>query len=206
MQRILAVTLASLCLGVLPALSQTQSKSWEFSLATNVGSTSSSVTFTSGGRTETNESDAQTYLGLDVRAGYFVVDGFSLEPEIYVLAVDKMRPMFNIGANAAYTFTIPESPVKPFVTAGYGIGNSNPMMQRLYQRSSEAMDVPVLRAGGGLKVFISKQVALKLEYRYERYTQENSETSYWGYSYSYEAVSNYHNVLIGFSVFLPGGE
>jgi hypothetical protein len=206
MQRILAVTLVVFCLGAPPALSQTQSKSWEFSLATNVGSTSSSVTYTSGEHTETNESDAQSYLGLDVRAGYFVADGFSLEPEIYILAVDGMRPMFNIGANAAYTFTIPESAVKPFVTAGYGIGNSNPMMQRLYQRSSEAMDVPVLRAGGGLKVFISKQVALKVEYRYERYTQEATETTYWGYSYSYKAVSNYHNVLIGFSVFLPGGE
>jgi hypothetical protein len=57
--------------------------------------------------------------------------------------------------------------------------------------------------------FLSKQVASKAEYRYERYTQEASETVYYypySGSYSYTLVSNYHNVLLGFSIFLPSGD
>jgi opacity protein-like surface antigen len=109
----------------------------------------------------------------------------------------------------AYTFSIPESPVKPFLTAGYGIGNGIPIMQRLMDRSSDDLDIPVVRVGGGMKIFLSKQVALKLEYRYERYSYENSSSfAYYGYSYSYsqKVISNYHNVLFGISVFLPGAE
>ena len=72
-------------------------------------------------------------------------------------------------------------------------------------RESEELDIPVLRVGGGLKIFLSKQVAFKIEYRYERYLYENTIT-YFHYSYTYEETSNYHNVLFGFSVFLPGAE
>jgi opacity protein-like surface antigen len=138
-----------------------------------------------------------------------VVDGFSIEPEIYILAVEKFLPTLNLGGNLAYTFSIPESPVKPFLTAGYGIGNGIPIMQRLMDRSSDDLDIPVVRVGGGMKIFLSKQVALKLEYRYERYSYENSSSfAYYGYSYSYsqKVISNYHNVLFGISVFLPGAE
>jgi hypothetical protein len=186
-----------------PAYCQTGAGSWEFSLSGNGGTTSTTSEATFGGQTYTDDGESESYIGLDLRAGYYVVDGLSLEPEIYWLAVEGMPPMFNLGANAAYTFTIPEAPVRPFLTVGYGVGNSVPVMQRLFNRSSNELDVPVFRAGGGVKVFIVKQVALKLEYRYERYTQESSDSFGPYFSYSSKTTSNFHNVLVGFSIFLP---
>jgi hypothetical protein len=197
--------LCAVVLAALPAMSQTQPGSFEFSAAGNIGSLSTSTETTSGAQTNMYEPEAQSYFGLDIRVGAYLVEGLSIEPEIYILAVEKSPPAFNLGGNLSYTFTIPESPVKPFVIAGYGVGNGIPVMQRLMGRASDKLDIPVLRVGGGLKFFLSKQVAVKIEYRYERYTTE-STTSYYYYSYSYKEVQNYHNVLFGFSVFLPAAQ
>ncbi len=202
MKNSMFLLLSALLLAAFPAAAQTEGGSWEFSLAGNVGSTTTSSEYTYGGQTRTSDGEAQTYLGLDLRVGAYVVNGFSLEPEVYLLAVDKVPPTWNLGANASYTFTIPESPVKPFITAGYGIGNGIPLMQRLFNRSSDDLDIPVLRVGGGVKVFFSRYVALKAEYRYERYSQENSYGSSF-YSSTTKYTFNFHNVLFGFSVFLP---
>jgi opacity protein-like surface antigen len=197
----IGVLVIALSLVAVPAVGQTGPGSVEMSLSGNFGSMSSSSEYTSGGHTSTSTSESRSYFGLDLRVGAYVVEGFSLEPEVYVLAVEKTPPAFSFGANAAYTFSIPQSPVKPFITVGYGIGNGIPLMQRLMDRSSSDLDIPVFRAGGGLKVFVSKQVALKVEYRYERYSQDNT-TTYYGYTSTSSSVMNLHNVLVGFSFFL----
>lgn len=59
--------------------------------------------------------------------------------------------------------------------------------------------------GGGVKFFVSKYVALKAKYRYERYSREETET-FISISSTFKQVVNFHNVLSGVSVFLPGGE
>ncbi len=205
MNKSMLLWLCALLCAAIPATAQTDSGSWEFSLAGNIGSTSTSTEYTYGGRTTSSDGEARMYLGLDLRVGAYVASGFSLEPEIYLLAIDKVPPTWNLGANAAYTFTIPESPVKPFLTAGYGIGNGIPLMQRLLNRSSDELDIPVLRAGGGVKVFFSRYVALKVEYRYEHYSKEDSYSA-GPYSSTTKAAINYHNVLFGFSVFLPSAK
>ena len=206
------MTLVLLCSGALFAsrgLSQTTAGNWELSIAGNLGSMQSSYESSYSGNGYSGQSsgdgDAQTYLGLNLRAGIFVADGFSLEPELYMLAVIDEQPAFNIGANASYTFTVPNSPVRPFLTVGYGIGNAIPLMQRLLGRQSDDFDIPVIRGGGGLKIFVSKQVALKIEYRYERYSREDESSSIY-YKSTSKTTMNLHNVLFGFSVFLPGGE
>lgn len=205
MKRTSVLMLCGLGLAVLPAMSQTQPGSWELSVGANLGSYSTSTENTSGGRTSTSESEGRGFLSLDFRVGVYPVEGLSVEPEIYILAVEKGLPTFNLGGNLGYTFTIPNSPVRPFVIAGYGIGNGIPQMQRLFGRMSENLDIPVLRVGGGLKVFLSKQVALKAEYRYERYSYESTSTSF-NITNTYASVWNYHNLLFGFSVFLPAAE
>jgi opacity protein-like surface antigen len=201
MKRACGALLLGMALSSLSAFSQTERGSWELSLAGNMGIYSTSSEYTSAGRTTTNDGEALGYFGLDLRAGYYVVDGLSVEPEIYMLAVEKSPPAFNIGANASYTFTIRDSPVKPFVIAGYGIGNGVPVMQRIMGRTSSEFDIPVLRVGGGLKVFLSQQVALKAEYRYERFSYEETST-YYSYTSTLKRTWNYHNVLFGVSVFL----
>jgi opacity protein-like surface antigen len=202
MKHIAVMIVFGIGLAVLPAMSQTQRGSWELSAAANFGTTSNTYESTSGGHTSTGKSEGRGYLGLDFRAGVYVVEGLSIEPEIYFLAVEKDLPTFNLGGNVAYTFTIPDSPVRPFAIAGYGIGNGIPQMQRLMGRTSGDLDIPVLRVGGGLKVFLAQQVALKVEYRYERYSYE-STTTYFNTTSTYSRTWNFHNVLFGFAVFLP---
>ena len=205
MKRVTVLLLSAIGLVAAPAMSQTGRGSWELSLAGNLGSYSISTEITSGGHTTSNDGESHGYLGLDLRTGWYLADGLSIEPEIYYLAVEKEPPTFNLGANLNYTFTIPQSPVKPFIIAGYGVGNGIPLMQRLLGRTSDNLDIPVLRIGCGLKVFFSKQVAFKIEYRYERYSYENT-TTFYSYSYTGKEVWDYHNVLFGFSVFLPVGD
>ena len=205
MKRMVVWIVCGMFLVAMPAISQTQPGSWELSAAFNFTSLSQSSEVKSGGHTSTSESEARGALGIDLRVGVFAVQGFSIEPEIYILAAEKEPPTFSLGANLAYTFSIPDSPVKPFLTAGYGIGNGIPLMQRLMGRTTSDLDIAVLRAGGGLKVFLGKQVALKIEYRYERYSYDHSQT-FFGSTYSYANTNNIHNVLFGFSVFLPSAE
>jgi opacity protein-like surface antigen len=205
MKRMVVWMVCGMVLAAMPASSQTQPGSWELSAAVNFNSMSTSSEVTSGGHTTKSESEARGALGIDLRVGLFAVQGFSIEPEIYLLAAEKETPTLNLGANLGYTFSIPESPVKPYVTAGYGIGNGIPLMQRLMGHTTSDFDIAVLRAGGGLKIFLGKQVALKIEYRYERYSLDQSETFY-GSTYSYSNIYNMHNVLFGLSVFLPGAD
>ena len=134
-------------MSVLDTTAQTEKGSWELAAAANVGSMSSSYESSGGGYSSSGSSDALMYFALDLRTGYYVVDGFSIEPEIYMLAVEEDAPAFSLGANLGYTFNPRESPVKPFLIAGYGVGNAAPMMQRLLGRASDKLDIPVLRVG-----------------------------------------------------------
>jgi|WetSurMetagenome_2_1015567.scaffolds.fasta_scaffold373770_1 opacity protein-like surface antigen len=187
------------------AFGQMKPGSLELSLAMNFNSLSTTTESKYNGQSYKNESDAVSAFGLDLRFGVFAAPGLSIEPEFYMLAGQGDQPAFNLGGNLAYTFKIENSPVCPFVTVGYGIGNAIPFMQRLLGRSTSDFDIAVLRAGGGLKVFVARSVALKLEYRYERYAYDHTET-YYGMSASHSMTYNFHTVLIGFSVFLPEGQ
>lgn len=167
------------------AFGQIEKGSWEMSLAGTFGSVS----------TSTNGSDGEStsLLSLAARPGYYLTDGLSIEPEFYWTAIEEQRPLFSIAANVSYTFRVSESGFSPFLLAGYGLGNGIPLFQRLMFRSSNEMDVSVLNLGGGLKYFVTTSVALRAEYRYQRFNQEED---------SNETTANWHTILFGFSVFL----
>jgi len=164
---------------------QIEKGSWEMSVAGTFGSVSSS--------TNGNDGESTSLISIAARPGYYVINGLSIEPELYWTAIENERPIFNLAANVSYTFRVAESGVSPFVLAGYGIGNGIPIFQRLIFRSSDEMDVSVLNAGGGVKFFVTKSVALRAEYRYQRFNQEGD---------SFETTANWHTILFGFSVFL----
>jgi Outer membrane protein beta-barrel domain len=184
---------------------QVTSGSWELSLSATMGSVSSSTEYTYGGKTSTYEGEAETYLSLAIRPGFFVVDGLSIEPELLWTAIEGDRPAIAVLGGLSYTFTIPESPVAPFILVGYGIGNGIPIAQRLIGRTSSDFDVSALNVGGGLKVFVSPNVAFRAEYRYQRYSWQEEITFSWNPEYlsTFERVTAYHNIFIGISVFFP---
>jgi opacity protein-like surface antigen len=196
--------LATMCLVFACSVlsSQTKQGSWEFSLSGNLGSTSSRTETTTPSGTTTTESEAQGFLSLALRPGYYVIDGLVVEPEILWTTLENIPPSFSLSVNVAYNFRIPESQVTPFVLAGYGTGNAVPIFQRLFFRSSDKLDIGVLNLGGGVKIFFAEQIALRAEYRYQRFSQERT-SSFGSSSYTTERTQNFHNVFFGFSFFVP---
>lgn len=190
---------------VAEASAQLTQGSWEMSMSATMGSVSSSTEYTYGGQSSTYEGEAETYLSLAIRPGFFVVDGLSIEPELLWTAVEGDQPAIAVFGGLSYTFAITESPIAPFILVGYGIGNGIPIAQRMIGRTSSDFDVSALNAGGGLKVFVSPNVAFRAEYRYQRYSWQEEVTFSWNPEYmpTFERVTTYHNIFIGISVFFP---
>lgn len=185
-----------------PLYSQTQQGAWELSLSGNFGSVSGSSETSGSFGTSKSESEAEGYLSLALRPGFYIIDGLAVEPEILWSAFEGVPPSFSLTGNLSYNFRIPESHVTPFVLAGYGTGNAIPFFQRLLFRSSDKLDIGVLNIGGGVKLFLADRVALRTEYRYQRYSQERTFGS-GSFSSTTKTIQNFHNVFFGFSLFLP---
>ena len=174
---------------------------WELSLsgaAGSIGGTSEwSGTYGSG----SSDQDAQSFLTLLFRPGLYIVDGLSIEPEFHWTAIEDAPPALSLSGNLAYTFRAPASTVAPFVLVGYGVANTVPVLDRALFRLSKDMDISVLNVGAGLKLFLSESVAMRVEYRYQTYRQENTD-SYGPFTETYKQTYRLHNVFFGFSVFL----
>jgi opacity protein-like surface antigen len=191
---------------VVEASAQLTQGSWEMSMSASMGSVSSATEYTYGGKTSTYEGEAESYISLAFRPGYYIIDGLSFEPELVWTATEGNEPAIAVLAGLSYTFTIPQSPVAPFILVGYGIGNGIPVAQRLIGRTSNEFDVAALNAGGGLKVFVSPNIAFRAEYRYQRYAWEETPSIYWPSEFvpgPFKHSTTYHNIFIGISVFFP---
>jgi hypothetical protein len=184
-------------LGTLRA--QTQQGTWELSLSGHLGSVS--ISSESGGPygTSSSSSESHTFLSLTLRPGLYILDHLALEPEVLWTAIEDEFPSFSLSGNLSYNFAIPDSRVVPFILAGYGVGNTIPLFQRALFRYSDKLDISVLNLGTGLKIFLAERAALRVEYRYQRYSQEQS----YSYGYTSKTTEGFHNVFFGFSVFLP---
>lgn len=200
MKNILAVV--CLVFACEPLYSQTQQGAWELSLSGNFGSVSGSSETSGSFGTSKSESEAEGYLSLAIRPGFYIIDGLAVEPEILWTALEGVPPIFSLSGNLAYNFSIPQSHITPFVLIGYGTGNAIPLFQRLFFKSSEELDISVLNIGAGLKIFVAEQIALRIEYRYQRYSQEETFGS-GSFSSTTKSIQNFHNVFFGFSIFLP---
>lgn len=202
MKRICLFTAILMVLSASIALSQMQQGGWEFSVSGAFASLSSKTEYSGSVGSHTYESEAESYFTVMLRPGFYVIDGLEIEPEISWGGASGVPPSYSFSGNASYNFLIPGSRVAPFVLAGYGIGNSMPMMGLMIARFSDSFDVSVLNAGAGLKVFATKSVAFRAEYRYQRFARGDIRAP-GGYSSSMDVTYNLHNVFLGVSVFLP---
>lgn len=125
-----------------------------------------------------------------LRVGYFFNSHIEVEPEIIISKLDKDRTGYILSANFAYNFTPVDSLNRfvPFLLTGIGITNSFAFVPNLAWIGYENEGKTILNAGGGLKIFLSQSAALRLEYRFQKYS--NTENLF------------YHYLLLGFSVFL----
>lgn len=149
------------------------------------------------------ETEGRLYLNTSIKAGYFFLNGFELEPEIYTYFLEKGKPSFLISTNLAYNYHIENTNFYPFILIGYGIGNSLPFITttNAYLRTSEDFDIGCINAGVGLKYFFTNNVGIRAEYRYQNYTDKNEE--HWdNHVYNNEYKIKLNSLLFGLSVIL----
>lgn len=147
-----------------------------------------------------SNSDGRTYFNFSVTPGFFIADGFSIEPEIGFLAVERLEPALAIIPNLSYTYLLPESRVALYARAGYGLTNSTSYFGALVKQS-EKMDIGILNVGAGTKYLITDGVIFRVEINYKRLSQEE-DMNYVGYSNSVKRTLENTRVLFGLSVLL----
>ncbi|MDP3150854.1 MAG: outer membrane beta-barrel protein [Ignavibacteria bacterium] len=153
---------------------------WELGFTGSVGSTtqSSKSSGTSGSYDNSIDTD---FFDISLLPGYYLLDGFSIEPEFGFFAIKDEKPSYNLIANLSYTFMFPYSSNAFFIKAGYGLGNAYalPMADEFLVRVSNKFDVTILNLGTGVKFFVGEKVYIRCEanYRIQSWQRE--------YSYSY---------------------
>jgi len=133
---------------------------------------------------------------INTRLGFFVFGGLELEPEALCLLSSGSDPTYALNGNVVYNIVASAKAV-PFFLVGYGTANTVPFLNVPFTRIS--FPVGVLNLGAGLKIFIKDDVAIRVEYRYQRFSGEARESNY-GYVYSNSVDSRIHSIQFGFSV------
>jgi opacity protein-like surface antigen len=133
-----------------------------------------------------------SYLSVPVRFGWFAWRGLEIEPEVCVtfpLSGDGDTSYFLL-ANVVYNFR-PSGNLVPFVGAGAGVGNGLAVAGVV--QGGSGMNTSVFDALLGVKFLIGKVGALRVEYRYNRYS--------WDYGDGKSEDGNLHQVLMGLAIF-----
>ena len=152
-----------------------------------------------------SSSDRESFLMMFFRPGYYIIDNLAVEPEIMWTAIEDDLPCLNLSGNIAYNFTTSNSSLTPYLFAGYGIANTIPFNRTLLFRATRELDIKYLNLGAGWKAHLLEHVALRVEYRYQKYTWKRE------YSYHYDSTTeksttsyddNFHNIFVGVSFFV----
>lgn len=126
---------------------------------------------------------------LATRLGFLVTEHIEIEPEILFSKFRKEDAGFVLSGNLSYNFSPinPEGKTVPFVFGGLGLSNTIMFLSNVTWPSFEDKTRTVLNLGGGLKIFLSRPSALRLEYRFQKFSGEG-----WDYTY--------HHILFGISI------
>lgn len=183
-------------------LAQTNDSKCELSTSGTLGFISVSHESTSPTYHYSSDGEFHYYILTNFRFGYFLSANFEIEPEVQLLFLEDVDPTYSLNANIAYNFEIDSSNLTPFILAGYGIGNSVPIYgtllpQEIYGTSDLAVNQ--INIGAGLKIFVSENIAIRTEYRFQQYKYEKDYSNI-------DTVAKYtyslHNLLFGISIFL----
>ena len=198
---IFMVTMSIAALAVTQGAGQIKQGTWEFSASGMAGKLSSSVDLRQGGSALGSQESSTQYATLSLRAGYFAVEGLSIEPELFLDAVEGWNPAYVVSANVAYHHTFEEARLSPFVLAGYGRGNAVPQLLSVplvVVRFSDGFSIPVWLLGAGGKFHVADHAALRFEYRFQHFSYDRS----FGGGVTTSTSMNYSNILLGVSIFV----
>ncbi len=166
------------------------------------------MTITAGSYKESREGESEkwnyraTYITMALSPAYYVLNGFSVEPEFSFYAVQHADPTFQLLGNLSYTGWLPGKGAAWFVRAGTGISNAYPFAGQTLSMWDAEESILVLNFGAGIKAPVSPHAALRTElnYRIYRFTHESSPYEYPSGSTDYDIRD--FGFRIGFSILL----
>jgi len=142
---------------------------------------------------------SSTNILISPRVGFFLHDGLEIEPELVFFVPDESDVPYMVNGNVAYNF-LSSSKAYPFLLVGYGIANTVPFFGIPFSRYD--FTVGVLNIGGGMKALLSERVAIRVEYRFQKFSGEGPQQGYYPYVYTSKADYQLHTFQFGFSVLL----
>ena len=137
---------------------------------------------------------------LSPRVGVFVFEGLELEPEITALFPSSSEPVYCLNGNVSYNFKIGMGNGVPFLLVGYGIANTVPVFNLPTFKSDFSFGV--LNLGAGIKAFLSNDIAIRVEYRYQNFTGQSTSSMFGFTSFTQKVDARINTVQFGLSVFL----
>jgi opacity protein-like surface antigen len=135
--------------------------------------------------------DTHTWINIPLRIGFFVYKGLEIEPELFLTipTEDTEYTGILVLGNISYNFKGSKKLV-PFILGGAGIGNGP---QAFSFVSDSDLKFTAINFGAGIKWFVSDSAAIRIEYRFIKYSGENS------YFYNNDRTDN--NIYLGVSIF-----
>jgi hypothetical protein len=148
-------------------------------------------------------SESQWYLTVPVRFTYFASKNVGIGSEI-IFTESKGDNNTGIAANLLFEGDFPTSQgAVPYVLGGYGLSNSNMILDRLALRYSEdGPTLSVISLGGGIKIPIISHVFGKIEIRYQNYSGKETYKDYLNETFTNKIRTNYVNAIFGISILI----
>ena len=150
-----------------------------------------------------NSSESAGALLVSPRLGFFVFEGLELEPELLFMFPSGSEPVYMANGNVSYNFishSISGGKGVPFILLGYGIANTVPFFNVPMTRTD--FSIGVLNLGGGVKAFIRNDIAIRIEYRYQKFSGQGTSTMGGSFLYTNKVDFRIHTVQFGLSVLL----
>jgi len=154
--------------------------------------------------------DAAFMVNMPLRVGAFIGQDFEVEAEgIASIAEGCSNTLvgYIISLNGLYNFPASER-VLPFLLFGFGFANNTPIGNVYVESGCDGLGMSVLNAGFGWKFLFTPKAALRVEYRYQRFSGEFERwrAVYDGYHYRAQSYMDkfsfsVHSVFIGVSLF-----
>ncbi len=140
-----------------------------------------------------DDTETLDYLNIPVRFGWYVMGGLEIEPEfqLFIPMQTGSEMAYFVQGHLLYNFSL-AGKIVPFIGGGAGIGNGLPFYG-IIEGGTDSKSFAFIGMAG-VKFMIGKAAALRMEYRFNRFSWEITGVvaKEWG---------NLHQVLAGVSVF-----
>jgi hypothetical protein len=156
---------------------------------TRIGDKELSLSATFMSRKAAEEKESYSIFNMPVRVGFLVTNGTELEPELILSSYKDKKVGYILSGNIVYNVNPSDPNLRwvPFVLGGFGFANSELALVDVATPGTAGELWTTLNFGAGVKIFLSKPVALRIEYRYHKFFKDTDVT--------------FQNIYVGFSIF-----